>query len=160
MSRIGQSRIHAITPGHTRTRELTGIGAGTLVLTLEGELPIEHLAAGDRLITRAGARTLRRITSHKVREAWIISPGALGTDRPEGTVTVGPSQHVLVRDWRAKAMTGKDSATLPVARLADGEYIAFSDAPVRLWRLEFDAEEVVYAGGMEVTIPAPDARDI
>ena len=160
MSRIGQSRIHAITPVRQRSRELTGLGAGTLVLTLDGELPVEHLAAGDRVITRGGARTLKRVSSHRVRNAWIIAPHTLGTDRPEGRIAVGPAQQVLVRDWRARALYGTDSATIPVARLADGEYIAASDEPVRLWRLEFEREEVIYAGGIEVTIPAPDDSDI
>lgn len=34
---------------------------GTIVLTMEGALPVEYLSVGDRIITRAGARTLRDI---------------------------------------------------------------------------------------------------
>ena len=36
-----------------------GLTLGTLVLTADGTLPVEHLDAGDRIITRAGMRTLR-----------------------------------------------------------------------------------------------------
>jgi hypothetical protein len=160
MSRIGQSRIHSISRARTRPRRSSGLGSGTLVLTLAGELPVEHLAAGDRIVTRAGARTLRRITSHKARNAWIVAPHVVDEAQPEGTITVGPAQEMLVRDWRARALCGRDSATLPVARLADGAYISASATPVRLWRLEFDGEEVIYAGGLELTVPAPEITGI
>lgn len=37
------------------------LAAGTIVLTMDGALPVETLAPGDRIITRAGARVLRLI---------------------------------------------------------------------------------------------------
>jgi hypothetical protein len=160
MSRLGQSRIHAITRARGDVRALTGIGSGTLVLTLDGELPVEHLAVGDRIVTRRGARTLRRLSSHMAKASFTIAASALGHDRPEGAVAVGAAQAVVLRDWRAKALFDSDTASVPVSRLADGEYIAASDTPVRLWRLEFDGEEVIYAGGLELTVPAPGATGI
>ncbi|MBU2935504.1 MULTISPECIES: Hint domain-containing protein [Pacificibacter] len=38
-----------------------GILRGTHVLTADGTLPVEYLEAGDRIVTRAGMRTLRRL---------------------------------------------------------------------------------------------------
>lgn len=38
-----------------------GLKLGTLVLTADGILPVEYLHAGDRIITRAGMRTLREL---------------------------------------------------------------------------------------------------
>jgi hypothetical protein len=38
-----------------------GIKLGTLILTADGNLPVEYLEAGDRIITRAGMRVLRSI---------------------------------------------------------------------------------------------------
>ena len=37
---------------------------GTPVLTLEGELPVEFLAPGDRILTRGGARRVPLSTVH------------------------------------------------------------------------------------------------
>ena len=38
-----------------------GLAQGTLVLTADGNLPVEYLEAGDRIITRAGMRVLRSV---------------------------------------------------------------------------------------------------
>jgi hypothetical protein len=159
MSRITQSR-HDDASDSSRAGALSGIGSGALVLTLRGETKIEDLVAGDRIITRSGARTLKRITAHVVRGACIVRPHTLGHDRPEVELTLAPGQKLLLRDWRARALYARDQAHVPATRLVDGAYIAASDAPARLWRLAFDAEEVIYAGGLELTIPAPDAADI
>ncbi len=41
------------------------IAVGTIIYTLDGTLPVEYLAPGDRIITRAGMRVLRAITRHE-----------------------------------------------------------------------------------------------
>ncbi|MGC9370592.1 MAG: hypothetical protein ACP5DX_13720 [Paracoccaceae bacterium] len=40
------------------------IPAGTVVLTLRGALPVEHLHPGDRLVTRSGASMIERVYAH------------------------------------------------------------------------------------------------
>ena len=47
-------RIKDILPSYEN-----GLTLGTLVLTADGTFPVEYLDAGDRIITRAGMRTLR-----------------------------------------------------------------------------------------------------
>ncbi len=39
-----------------------------------------------------------------------ISASALGHDRPEADLFVAPDQQILIRDWRAKALYGRDVA--------------------------------------------------
>ncbi len=132
---------------------LQGITAGTGVLTLEGEMPVQFLAVGDRVITRSGAKVLKDIKVTVVRDAAMvrISASALGHDRPEEDMFVAPCQPVLVRDWRAKALYGREVAMVEAQRLADGDYIRKEVvAEVRLFTLVFDREEVVYAGGLEL----------
>lgn len=132
---------------------LQGITAGTCVLTLEGEMPVQFLAPGDRVITRSGARVLKDIRVTVLRDAAMvrISASALGHERPEEDMFVAPSQPVLVRDWRAKALYGKDVAMVEAQRLADGGYIRKEVvAELRLFTLVFEREEVVYAGGLEL----------
>lgn len=50
---------------------------GTIVLTMDGALPVEYLSAGDRIITRAGASVLRRVDTPAPQRF------ALTFDRPQ-----------------------------------------------------------------------------
>lgn len=53
------------------------LALGTIVLTMDGALPVEFLSPGDRIVTRAGARVLRDIR-HDATTGF-----ALRFDRPE-----------------------------------------------------------------------------
>ena len=136
---------------------LMAVLAGTPVLTLEGEMPVEFLSPGDRILTRAGARRLLQVEVSVVRNARVVrvSHGTLGVDCPTEDVTVSAAQQILVRDWRAKAMFGTAQAMIPAARLADGEYIrAETVAEARFFTLTFENDAVIYAGGLELACPA------
>ena len=139
--------------------QIRGLAAGTVVLTLAGALPVEHLTAGDRIITRSGARTLRAIRSEAVASARMVRvcASALGIDQPEDDLLLAADQPVLIRDWRAKAMKGVSQAMMPAAALVDGEYIrAEAVSGQRIFTLEFDAPVVIYAGGLELaTVDTP-----
>ena len=132
---------------------LAGLAAGTLVLTLDGELPVEHLCPGDRVITRdSGIAVLRAVEVEEACVATIrVKAGSLGHTRPDRDLRMGPGTLVHVRDWRAAALYGHASAMVPVARLADGEFVA-DEAPERqrLFRLCFDRPHVIYADGLEI----------
>ena len=131
-----------------------GLAAGTEVLTLDGALPVEFLNPGDRIITRAGMRVLRRITVQDSAEPmYLVRPGALGEDQPGDDTLVPAGQQLLLRDWRAQALFGTNRALVAVERLADGVYISQVDTATRCYHLQFDADEVIYAGGMEVAAP-------
>lgn len=137
----------------TEASPLEGIIAGTMILTLDGELPVQFLAPGDRVITRSGAKKVQSVEVKVVRDANLIriSASSLGHERPADDIFVAPSQQILVRDWRAKALYNKDVAMVEAQRLADGEYIRKEVvAEVRLFTLRFEREEVVYAGGLEL----------
>ncbi|MDY6858182.1 MAG: Hint domain-containing protein [Pseudomonadota bacterium] len=130
-----------------------GLAQGSIVLTLDGALPVEFLNKGDRIITRSGARVLRGLAARTLAGApFRICPGALGHDHPGETVLVAPGQRVLVRDWRARALYDAEQALVPVERLADGTHIAKARdmCGLRVWSLIFDDEQVFYADGIEV----------
>ncbi len=132
---------------------VAGITAGTKVLTLDGELPVQFLAPGDRIVARSGARVLKDVSVSVLQDTTMvrISASALGHDRPEADLFVAPSQQILVRDWRAKALYGRDMSMVEAQRLVDGDYIRKETvAEVRLFTLTFDREEVVFAGGLEL----------
>ena len=137
----------------TETMPQFGLAAGTTVLTLAGAVPVEFVAPGDRMITRAGARTVTGVEISVVKNARVvrISEGVLGKDRPEADMIVAPTQPILIRDWRAKAIAGLDQAVITAEKLADGEYIKVEVLDeVRLVTLKFADAQVIYAAGLEL----------
>ena len=134
-----------------------GICAGTVILTLRGEVPVEKLRAGDRVVTRdTGVARLRRVESRKTKlRPIVIKGGSLGHTRPGKDMTVTPDTRIHVRDWRATFMFGKPAASIAAQRLADGEFVAHkSPRQMQVYDLQFDRAHIVYAGGIEVTLPA------
>lgn len=149
---FGQGVAHrpAITPiGHA-------IAQSTPVMTLDGSLPVEFLSPGDRVLTRAGVRKLVAVEMAVVQNARLvrISEGTLGKDRPADDLLVSPDQTILVRDWRAPAIVGREQALIAADRLVDGEYIRReTHAEARLFTLRFEEDAVIYAGGVELACP-------
>ncbi|GAB4386827.1 Hint domain-containing protein [Albidovulum sp.] len=133
-----------------------GIAAGTVILTLEGALPVEFLEPGDRIITREGMRVLRAVRVGRYSGPAIrVRAGALGHDRPEQDLVLAADTPVLIRDWRAQALFGAAQAVVPVSRLAEGEFIAPTRAlSMRVHQLYFDRPQVVYAEGLEIACAA------
>ncbi|NEX44824.1 Hint domain-containing protein [Pseudotabrizicola algicola] len=130
-----------------------GIASGTMILTLAGVMPVEFIAPGDKVITRSGARTVTAVEIAVVQDAQVIriSQGVLGKDRPEADMHVSPRQPLLIRDWRAKAMSGLVRAVMAAERLVDGEYIRLETLPeARMVTLHFADPQVIFAGGLEL----------
>lgn len=132
---------------------LGGLPLGTLVMTLDGALPIENLMTGDRIVTRDGARPLRGIAARVVPLARMIrvTDSALGVDRPRADTLLSEDQRVLVRDWRAMAFAGRREAMIPAHRLIDGAFVRRERCVgLRLFTLAFDAPVVVMAAGLDL----------
>ncbi|WP_417209896.1 Hint domain-containing protein [Antarctobacter sp.] len=126
---------------------------GTLVLTLDGALPVEFLGPGDRVITRdsgtARLRALNPVT--RPLPAVTIAPGTLGHMRPDHEVTLPAAQEILLRDWRASALFGAQQALVPLCRLVDGTFIRNLGAvELQLCQLIFDEPHILYADGLEL----------
>lgn len=147
---LGQS-AGGIRASHAMPR--CAMAAGTTVLTLMGAVPVEYLAPGDRVITRAGARTLRAVGIAVVKGARVIriSEGVLAKDRPEADILVSPAQPILIRDWRAKALAGAPQTVVAAEKLSDGEYVR-AEVRDEVWMitLGFDQAETIYANGLEL----------
>lgn len=134
------------------------LAAGSIVLTLDGALPVEYLSPGDRVITRdSGTATLRAMRHRHARlPAVAITPGSLGHMRPGHEVTLPAAQEILVRDWRAAALFGASRALVPVLRLADGRFIrALGEVDLSLFELQFDRPHILYVDGLELASGTP-----
>jgi hypothetical protein len=145
---------------HSATRSVFGYPAGSIILTLDGEMPVEHLVPGDRIITRdCGMALLREITAQTQTCALVqVKGGSLGHTRPGEDALFPAQQTVLLRDWRAQALFGLPQALATLNALIDGEFIRDAgECDVTLYRLEFDAPHILYVGGLELACPGPDS---
>ncbi|MEL6466956.1 MAG: Hint domain-containing protein [Pseudomonadota bacterium] len=134
-----------------------GLVSGTLLLTADGEIPVEYLSPGDRVITRnAGMAQLTAIQTYRTTdEAVKIVAGSLGDTKPTHHVIIPAAQMVLVRDWRAMALRGASQTVIPAGCLIDDEFItSLGPREMTLVRLGFKAPHVVYADGLELSVPA------
>ncbi|WP_136442305.1 Hint domain-containing protein [Pacificoceanicola onchidii] len=127
--------------------------AGTVVLTLDGALPVEFISAGDRVITRdsgtAIVRDVRRST--RTLRGISIKAGSLGNARPDRDVILSATQEVLIRDWRADALFGGAPALVAAERLVDGEFVRETEEyEAEMVELVFDTPHILYADGLEV----------
>lgn len=140
-------------PGIASLALLAGLGSGTVVLTLRGEVAVEDLVPGDKVVTRdTGAVPLRGVERFAARVAPVrVAAGSLGHTRPERDMLMGPGTRVHLRDWRARALYGRARALVEAHRLVDGEFVT-EERPrgMTLHALLFDAPQVIYADGLEV----------
>lgn len=130
-----------------------GLVAGTRVMTMDGELPVEYLTPGDRILTRTGLRLLAGIAVRVDQNVEMVRIGAgtLGHDRPSSETLLPLHQMILIRDWRAQALYGAPQALVAAGRLADGVQNQIETiAEVRLFTLTFAQDVVIYADGLEI----------
>lgn len=137
----------------TDSATTAGLISGTTIMTLEGEMPVEHLAPGDRIITRdSGMAILKQINRIETRmQAVRIKAGSLGHTRPDRDMLVAPTARIHVRDWRAEALFGAPTANVTASKLVDGEFLAHEDPrDVTVFELIFDTQHILYADGVEL----------
>jgi hypothetical protein len=99
---------------------------GTLITTLKGEVPVEHLVAGDRVVTRDnGLQQVRwvgrvQMQLHDFQAdphllPILIRQGALGRGLPERDMMVSPNHRMLVAQQRT-ALQFTDTEVLVAAK--------------------------------------------
>ncbi|MEI2808065.1 Hint domain-containing protein [Albidovulum sp.] len=151
-------------------RELHALGIpcfvrGTRIATTRGELPIEDLRAGDRVITLDhGARTLLWVGSRRVVAAGPAAPveiatGRFGNHRP---LRVSPRHRMLLSGWQAELHFGALEVLAAAGHLVDGvTVLRRPGGEVDYFHLLFDAHEIVFADGAatESLYPGPEALD-
>lgn len=119
---------------NSRTATMPGFGPGTHLMTTEGELPVEWLATGDRVITRDhGAQPILGIGRVRVpaRVAALtpglipveIEQGALGEGCPTHSTWLAPAHRVLLSGAMVELHAGVGEALTPIDTLMDGAHV-------------------------------------
>lgn len=136
---------------------------GTMILTPKGQVAVETLEVGDRVITRDhGIQEVRwvgrtevsvpRIALNPNLRPVLIRKDALGPGLPERDMRVSRQHRILVRDWRAQMMFGAEGGVLvPAFSLCNDKTILEERPrePVTYIHIAFNQHEIVYADGLE-----------
>ena len=88
-------RVKSEQDSQTRAYPLhAGIVAGSIIFTAEGEIPVEYLSPGDKVVTRdSGMVTLLDTFIYRISaQAVAIKAGSLGHTRPDHNVIIPRSQ--------------------------------------------------------------------
>ncbi len=132
----------------------TGLVKGAMLLTLDGEMPVEFVSVGDKLITRdTGISKVTHIqrTTRKVHQI-ALSAGSLGHTRPERDAVLSGDQMVLIRDWRARSMFNSEVALVAARSLVDGEFITdLGMQETTLYQIFCDGPHILYCDGLELS---------
>ncbi|WP_417255709.1 Hint domain-containing protein [Celeribacter halophilus] len=132
---------------------------GTLIATPKGEVPVETLNVGDRVITRdngiqeirwIGKKTLSGADLAARRELMpvLIRQGALGAGLPERDMVVSPNHRMLVSNEKAALLFEEHEVLVAAKHLTrmDGvDVVEASD--VTYIHVMFDRHEVVLSDG-------------
>lgn len=132
---------------------------GVSIATPQGEMLIEDLRAGDRVITRDnGLQEIRWIGSKGLTwEDFTISPhlrpihirpGALGEGLPEREMIVSPSHRLLVANDRTMLYFEEREVLVAAKHLVDNHAISQVDSVSTTYvHMLFDRHEVILANG-------------
>lgn len=132
---------------------------GSMVLTDTGEIAVEDLAPGDRVLTRdSGFQPIRWVGRRDLSHAELIveprfnpvfiAKGALGSGLPERDMMVSPQHRMLITDTRAELLFGEHEVLVAAKHLVGmaGVEQRISKA-VSYIHILFDQHEVVRADG-------------
>lgn len=134
--------------------------AGTMIETRNGLVAVEHLKAGDEVLTRDhGFQPIRWIGSVKLSGAALarqpklrpirIQAGALGENTPSSDLLVSPQHRILVRSKIAVRVFGALEVLVPAKQLLQLDGIDYAEdlAQVEYFHFLFDRHEVVMSNG-------------
>lgn len=139
---------------------VTCIARGTLITTDRGDVPVENLKPGCKVLTQhngfqeivstmsriVGANELRRnIRLYPVR----ITAGALGSGLPKRDLTVSRQHRMAVKSSISERMFGSDTVLVAAIRLTElpGIHVDETVEIVEYFHLIFRNHEVIFAEG-------------
>ncbi|MBU2981293.1 choice-of-anchor L domain-containing protein [Lentibacter algarum] len=128
--------------------------AGTMIRTMYGDMPVEDLRVGDRVITRDdGTQVLRWVGKKTVAAMGDFAPVLIraGTFGAHGDLSVSPQHRVLVRGPMAELNADGSELLASAQMLAEAGLaeVVESDRDVTYYHLLFDRHQLLWANGLE-----------
>lgn len=132
---------------------------GTLITTQRGEVPVEMIAAGDRVVTRDnGIQTVRWVgkTQMFLHDFQMdphllpvfIQQGSLGKGLPERDMMVSPNHRILVANTRAKVRYTDREVLVAAKHLAAQGVHTVQSSGTTYVHFMCDRHEVVLSNGI------------
>ena len=140
--------------------------AGTMILTPDGEVPVETLAPGDLVMTHDdGPQPLRWIGQRSVVATGDLAPIRIraGTFGDHRALMVSPQHRVLVRDSLAALLFGEDEVLVAAKDLVnDSSVTRVVGGTVDYVHLLFDRHQVIWSAGLatESFLPGPQTTRV
>ncbi len=156
---LANARLSAVQAPTESPRSSPCFTPGTLVATYRGEVPVEHLAAGDRVITRDnGIQTIRWVgksqmfLQHFQAEPHLlpifIRQGALGKGLPERDMMVSPNHRILVTNERTSLRFAEREVLVAAKHLVSQGVHTVQSSGTTYIHFLCDRHEVVLADGV------------
>ncbi|MCB2129294.1 MAG: Hint domain-containing protein [Rhodobacteraceae bacterium] len=132
---------------------------GTMIATLKGEMAVENLKVGDRIVTRDnGIQEIRWIGRRELRHAELaaktnlrpilLRQGCLGRGLPERDMLVSPNHRLLVANERTLLYFEEHEVFAAAKHLVDNKDVSeVHPLGVTYIHFMFDRHEVVLANG-------------
>lgn len=136
---------------------------GTRLRTEQGDIAIEDLGPGDRVLTRddgpqevvwtgqrrmSGARLFAMPDQRPIR----IREGALGVYRPDADLVVSPEHRVIVKGAVARDLWGEAEVLVSARDLVSDRLVTVDHSMRETWyvHLMLERHQVIWANGLEV----------
>lgn len=133
---------------------------GTRIATKRGEVPVQQLKTGDKVLTRdngqqeirwIGRRNLNRADLTKMPAYFpiLIRAGSLGAGAPQRDMMVSPNHRMLITSELAEVMFGEREVLAPAKHLTGIDGVEVMPTPkISYIHMMFDRHEVVLADGV------------
>ena len=166
MPHTGENPVKEADTQQNKAQNRLGIARGTHVMTSRGEVRVENLVAGDRVITRdRGMQEIRWIGSHNVKITRDNAPilfrkGAIKNARD---LIVSADQRVVLKGAEAMAVYGVKEVLIPARILVDDvTVIQAVGGEMEFFQIVTDRHEVIYteAAASESFMPTPENLDL
>ena len=122
---------------------------GTRIATINGEVEIQDLKAGDKVLTMDnGYKPVLWIGSAKVAAEGKFAPilfkaGVLGNTRD---LLVSPQHRMFLSGWQAELLFGENEVLAAAKHLInDSSVLRIEGGEVEYWHILFDEHEIVFA---------------
>lgn len=135
--------------------------SGTMILTPDGEVPVESLQAGDLVMTHDdGPQPLRWIGQRTVPAIDSFAPVHIkaGTFGEHRDLLVSPQHRVLIRDSLAELLFGESEVLIAAKDLLNDNSVRIQEGgDVTYVHLLFDRHQVIFSEGLttESFLPGP-----
>jgi hypothetical protein len=161
-SKIQNDTVKAATVLPAKVENRMGVARGTHIITSRGEVAVENLAVGDRVITRDhGMQVIRWIGSERVRVSKDNAPILIrkGAFKNARDLVVSADHRMVLKGAEAILAYGVKEVLIPARNLINGDTIVQAvSGEVEFFQILTDQHEVIYAeaAAIESFLPTQD----